>query len=68
MKFAREVTEPSFLPRAAIAGRDARTLAADILAMSESEFRVAFKGSAMKRAKFTGLERNADVVLTGKYD
>ncbi len=62
VKFAREVKEPSFQPRAAIAGKDARTLAREILAMSEDEFRAAFKGSAMKRAKAAGLKRNATVV------
>jgi epoxyqueuosine reductase QueG len=60
---AREVREPSFQPRAAIAGKDARTLAHDILAMSEDEFRAAFKGSPMKRAKAAGLTRNAVAVL-----
>ncbi|HVB29890.1 MAG TPA: tRNA epoxyqueuosine(34) reductase QueG [Gemmatimonadaceae bacterium] len=63
VKFAREVQEPSFQPRAVIAGKDARTLATDILAMSEDEFRTAFKGSAMKRAKLPGLKRNAAALL-----
>ena len=63
VKFAREVTEPRFEARAAIAGKDARTLAEEILAMSEDEFRAAFRGSAMKRAKRAGLERNARAVL-----
>ena len=62
VKFAREVKEPSFQPRPAIAGKNAKALAAEILAMSEDEFRVAFKGSAMKRAKVAGLKRNATVV------
>jgi len=62
VKFAREVREPSFQPRAVIAGKDASTLATEILAMSEDEFRAAFKGSAMKRAKVAGLKRNAAVV------
>lgn len=65
VKFAREVKEPSFQPRAVIADKDARTLATDLLAMSEDEFRVAFKGSPMKRAKIGGLKRNA-VALRGK--
>ena len=65
MKFAREVKEPSFQPRAVIAGKDARTLATEILAMSEDEFRAAFKGSAMKRAKLAGLKRNSAAVLNG---
>ena len=63
MKFAREVKEPSFEARAVIAGKDAKTLAADILAMSDDDFRAAFKGSAMKRAKAAGLKRSAAIVL-----
>jgi epoxyqueuosine reductase len=63
MKFAQEVKEPRFEARAAIAGKDAKTLATEILAMSEDEFRVAFRGSAMKRAKMAGLRRNAAVML-----
>ena len=63
VKFARPVKEPSFQPRAAIAGKDAKALAAEILAMSEDEFRAAFKGSAMKRAKLAGLRRNANLLL-----
>ena len=63
MKFARDVVEPRFRPRAVIATKDAKTLATDILAMSEDEFRTAFKGSAMKRANVAGLRRNAAVVL-----
>ena len=46
-----------------IAGKDALTLARDILAMSDEDFRIAFKGSPMKRAKLRGLKRNATVVL-----
>ena len=62
VKFAREVKEPSFEARAVIAGKDAKTLAADILAMSDDDFRVAFKGSAMKRATLAGLRRNARIL------
>ncbi len=62
-KFTREVKEPRFEARAVIGSKDARILAAEILAMSEEEFRAAFKGSAMKRAKGTGLRRNAEVLL-----
>jgi epoxyqueuosine reductase QueG len=61
VKFAREVKEPSFQPRAAIGNKDANALATDILAMSDDEFRAAFKGSPMKRAKLAGLWRNATV-------
>jgi epoxyqueuosine reductase len=31
--------------------------------MSDEDFRIAFKGSPMKRAKLRGLKRNAAVVL-----
>jgi epoxyqueuosine reductase len=68
-KFATVLPEGSpFAPRHALGTpegnlKDARTLARDILAMSEDDFRVAFKGSPMKRAKLHGLKRNATVVL-----
>ncbi len=62
-KFARRVAEPAFAPRAAVAGKDARTLARELLAMSQEEFAAAYRGSAMKRAKLRGLKRNAAVVL-----
>ncbi len=61
--FASELREPAFAPRAVLAGRDARTLAREILAMTQPEFSAAFKGSAMKRAKLRGLKRNAAVVV-----
>jgi epoxyqueuosine reductase len=63
VKFAREVREPAFAPRPFIGTKDARTLATDILAMSEDEYRGAFRNSAMKRAKLHGLRRNAEIVL-----
>ena len=63
VKFARELKEPAFRPRAALADKDARTLARELLAMSQSEFSAAFKSSPMKRAKLRGLKRNAAVVL-----
>ena len=62
-KFALPLREDAFRPRAAIAGKDAETLARDILEMSDDDFRAAFKGSPMKRAKLHGLKRNAGVVL-----
>ena len=62
-KFALALREPAFAPRAALAGKDARVLARDLLAMSPEQFSVAFKGSPMKRAKLRGLKRNAAVVL-----
>ena len=51
------------MPRDALAGRDARTLAREILQMTPEEFSGAFKGSPMKRARLHGLKRNAAVVL-----
>jgi epoxyqueuosine reductase len=62
-KFARPSREDAFRPRTALAAKDARTLAGEILAMSDEDFRVAFRGSPMKRAKLRGLKRNAAVVL-----
>ena len=63
VKFARELSEPAFASRPVLAGKDAAALAHDILAMSDEDFRIAFKGSPMKRAKFKGLKRNASVVI-----
>jgi epoxyqueuosine reductase len=65
VKFAREVDEPAFEPRPVVAKKNASTLARELLEMSDEEFRVAFKGSPMKRAKLRGLKRNASVVLGG---
>jgi epoxyqueuosine reductase len=63
-KFSRALPQASpFAPRAAIAGKDARTLARELVVMTQEEFSAAFKGSPMKRAKLSGLKRNAAVVL-----
>jgi epoxyqueuosine reductase len=62
-KFSLPLREDAFRPRAALADKDARTLARDILTMSDEDFRQEFKGSPMKRAKLRGLKRNAAVVL-----
>ncbi|HEX5970646.1 MAG TPA: tRNA epoxyqueuosine(34) reductase QueG, partial [Gemmatimonadaceae bacterium] len=63
-RFARELPEGSpFTPREFIAGKDARTLAHDLLQLSQEEFSDAFRKSPMKRAKLAGLQRNAAVVL-----
>jgi epoxyqueuosine reductase len=63
VSFARELKVPEFASRAVLAGKDARTLARELLAMTPEEFSAAFKGSPMKRAKLRGLKRNAAVVL-----
>jgi len=63
VSFARELRVPEFAARAVLASNDARTVAQKIVAMDDDQFRVAFKGSPMKRAKLRGLKRNAAVVL-----
>ena len=64
IKFARELTNDSpFKPREVLAGKDARELAHDLIAMSHDDFSASFRGSPMKRAKLPGLKRNAEVVL-----
>lgn len=64
VRFARALPDASpFAPRQALAGRDARQLARELLAMSQEEFSRAFAKSPMKRAKLRGLKRNAAVVL-----
>jgi epoxyqueuosine reductase len=64
VRFARELPDESpFVARAALAGKDARTLARELLGMTRGEFSAAFRGSPMKRAKLHGLKRNAAVVL-----
>ena len=62
-EFSRELQEAAFAARPAIAGKDARTLALEVLAMSPPEFSAAFTGSPMKRAKLRGSKRDAAVVL-----
>jgi epoxyqueuosine reductase len=62
VKFARELREPAFAPRA-ITEQDAQSLARELLAMDDEAFRVAFRNSPVKRAKRRGLARNAAVVL-----
>ncbi|HTL97130.1 MAG TPA: tRNA epoxyqueuosine(34) reductase QueG [Gemmatimonadaceae bacterium] len=62
-KFARQLREPAFSPRETVVDRGARSMARDLLAMSEETFSTAFARSPMKRAKLRGLKRNAAVVL-----
>ena len=64
VRFASALAEESpYAAREALGGKDARTLATEILDMSRDEFTAAFTGSPMKRAKLQGLKRNAAVVL-----
>ena len=63
MKFSQELAEDSpFGAREFIAGKDAVTLATDILALDQEQFSAVFRKSPMKRAKLAGLRRNAVVV------
>ena len=63
IKFAQELKEAAFQPREVLAKKDGRTLADDLLAMSQEEFSAAFRKSPMKRAKLAGLKRNARIVV-----
>ena len=63
VKFSEALAEDSpFRAREFIAGKDAATLATDILALDQEAFSAAFRKSPMKRAKLAGLQRNAMVV------
>lgn len=62
VSFSKDLAVDALSPRRSLE-KDARALAREFLAMNDDEFRVAFKGSAMKRAKLRGLKRNAAVVL-----
>ena len=63
VSFAAELKEPAFAARPGFDSPDARALATPLLTMSVVEYTAAFRGSAMKRAKLAGLQRNAAVVL-----
>ena len=64
MRFSQALPNESPLAaREALAGKNARTLARELLGMTQDEFSRGFKGSPMKRAKLRGLKRNAAVAL-----
>ena len=63
VRFARELAEPAFAARPAIAAKDARSFAREVLGMTQEDFSRAFSKSPMKRAKVRGLRRNAAVAL-----
>ena len=67
-KFSVELAaESPFRAREFIAGKDAVTLATDILALDQDAFSAAFQKSPMKRAKLAGIRRNA-IVVRGQLD
>ncbi len=64
VRFSRELADDSvFAARSVIGDKGAHELATDVLAMSPEDFSREFKRSPMKRAKLSGLKRNAAVVL-----
>ena len=64
VRFSRPLPDASpFKPRDVLAATDARSLANELLVMSQEQFSDAFRRSPMKRAKLSGLRRNAEVVL-----
>jgi epoxyqueuosine reductase len=66
-KISQELADDSpFRAREFIAGKDAVTLATDILALDQEAFSAAFRKSPMKRAKLAGLRQNAVVVLNNE--
>jgi epoxyqueuosine reductase len=63
-KLSQELAENSpFRARPFLDGKDAVTLAHDILALDQDAFSAGFRKSPMKRAKLAGLRRNAEAVL-----
>jgi len=63
ISFAQKLKEPDFAPREFLSGKDSRTLAREILTMTQEQFSAAFRKSPVKRTKLHGLKRNAAVTL-----
>ena len=69
VKFSQALAEDSpFRARPFLDGKDALTLARDILALDQERFSAAFRKSPMKRAKLAGLRRNAAVIRENSRD
>lgn len=66
VKFSVEASEPSFAAREILKVDDAAELARRLLDMDQAAFSSSFRKSAMKRAKLSGLQRNARVVLENR--
>ena len=67
VKFSQALADgSSFAARKFIAGKDAGTLATDILPLDQVAFSTAFRKSPMKRAKLAEHRRNAAVVLANE--
>ena len=65
--FARDLAEAAFEPRDALSTKGAAQLSQEILETTDEDFRVAFRRSPMKRAKLSGLKRNAAIVLENEH-
>jgi epoxyqueuosine reductase len=64
VRFARDLPHDSpFSSRDVIRDKGAKQLAQELLDMSQENFAAAFRRSPMKRAKLSGLKRNAAVVI-----
>ena len=65
VKFSQALADDSpFRARPFLDGKNAVTLATDIMALDQDAFTAAFRKSPKKRAKLTGLQRTAAVVTT----
>ncbi len=62
-RFSRDASLAEFAPRPVLESNDPVSIGDAILQMDVEDFRAAFKGSPMKRAKLGGLKRNAAVAL-----
>jgi epoxyqueuosine reductase len=62
IRFSRDLSDPALTPRPENVDPDLEAIAE----LSEEDFRVRFKGSPIKRAKRTGLVRNARIVMRNR--
>ena len=62
-KFSQVTSEPAFQPRSNINKRSID----EWIKLSEDEFRILFKKSAVKRTKYIGLKRNISLVEQDKF-
>jgi epoxyqueuosine reductase len=62
IRFSRELADPALTPRPENVDPDPEAIAA----LSEEDFRGRFKGSPIKRAKRTGLVRNARIAMRNR--
>jgi epoxyqueuosine reductase len=61
-RFEQTADEPRFAPRAG----NVNASLTDILVLTQESYAERFRGSAMKRAKLSGLQRNAKALLSDK--